>query len=57
MLTLVIVFQQRSGEVKVLYESLMERIDNYEPEPLPEPEKVDMDTPLMSVPAPTPAHP
>ena len=47
---------QHSDEVKKVYDALIERIDNYEPEPVIEPEPMDTD-PLMSVPAPTPAHP
>ncbi|KAH9487625.1 hypothetical protein Btru_070278 [Bulinus truncatus] len=42
-----------SDSVKSAVEILQEKITNFEPSPLPSPEKID--SPLMSVPAPTPA--
>lgn len=46
---------EHSEALNSMYGDLSQRIVSYQPSPTPEPEKLD--SPLMNVPAPTPAHP
>ncbi|ELT91507.1 hypothetical protein CAPTEDRAFT_172048 [Capitella teleta] len=47
--------KQHSEAVHETYKALNAKISNYQPSPVATPEKID--SPLMAVPAPTPAHP
>ena len=45
---------QHSSGFHTMYQSLLDRIQSHQPSPTAEPEKID--SPLMSVPAPTPMY-